>query len=177
MRTSTPSNFAPQYWWSQPISAWSFVLRERGDEMRDVLNSTGRGATTAIAGVLLMVCICITTARAEVWNAAVGAQSRDLGSQALAFLPNELWIHAGDSIRWTHASTEIHTVTFLTPGEIRPPNFGMTFGIPVGCPGVPGGNTPDGASFDNSSCVNSGILGKDGNIGTGLEAYSVSFPT
>jgi len=102
----------------------------------------------------------------------VGAQSRDLGSQALAFLPNELWIHAGDSIRWTHSSTEIHTVTFLTPGQIRPPNFGMTFGVPMGCPG----STLDGASFDGSSCVNSGILGQDGNVGSGLQTYSVRFP-
>jgi len=75
-----------------------------------------------------------------------GAQSPDLGSQALAFLPNELWIHAGDSIRWMHASTEIHTGTFLTPGHVRPPNSGPTFGVTVGCPG----NTPDGAGFNGS---------------------------
>ena len=133
---------------------------------------------TASFGVAVLVAGLTTNAAfAKEWQAWVGAQSPDLGRQALAFLPNELWIYAGDSIRWTHASTEIHTVTFLTPGEIRPPNFGMTFGVPVGCPGVPGGNTPDGASFNNSSCVNSGILGKDQNIGTGLETYSVSFPT
>src|SRR5215831_4617554 len=27
------------------------------------------------------------------WNATIGAQSDDLGRQALAFLPNEIWIH------------------------------------------------------------------------------------
>ena len=106
------------------------------------------------------------------WTTWVGAESPDRGSQALAYLPNELWIHAGDSVRWIHTSTEIHTVTFLTPGQTRPPNFGPTFGVPVGCPG----NTPDGASFNGSSCVNSGILGQDGNIGTGLQTYSVTFP-
>jgi hypothetical protein len=36
--------------------------------------------------------------------------------QALAFLPNEIWIHAGDSITWTFPVSEPHTVTFLTPG-------------------------------------------------------------
>lgn len=34
----------------------------------------------------------------QTWFATVGAQSNDEGRQALAFLPNEIWIHAGDSI-------------------------------------------------------------------------------
>ena len=55
------------------------------------------------------------------WNATVGAQSYDLGRQGLAFLPNEIWIHAGDSITWTVTADEPHTVTFLTDGQIRPP--------------------------------------------------------
>jgi plastocyanin len=108
------------------------------------------------------------------WMAWVGAQSPDLGSQALAFLPNEIWIHAGDSIRWTHASNEIHTVTFLKPGQVRPPNSGPIFGVPVGCPG----STPDGAAFDGTSCVNSGILGQGPvNLGPVIQAYSVTFPS
>ena len=115
----------------------------------------------------------VAPSSAETWWAWAGAESRDMGSQALAFLPNELWIHAGDSIRWTHTSTELHTATFLMPGQTRPPNFGPTFGVPVGCPG----STPDGASFNGSACVNSGLLGQNGNIGTGLQTYSVTFPT
>src|SRR5262245_23930333 len=47
------------------------------------------------------------------WQATAGAQSTDEGIQALAFLPNELWVHAGDSITWTFPTHEIHTVTFL----------------------------------------------------------------
>ena len=78
----------------------------------------------------------VATSSAATWWAWAGAESRDMGSQALAFLPNELWIHAGDSIRWTHTSTELHTATFLMPGQTRPPNFGPTFGVPVGCPGA-----------------------------------------
>lgn len=113
-------------------------------------------------------------ASATEWRAFAGAQSPDLGSQALAFLPNELWIHAGDSIRWVHASNEIHTVTFLKPGQVRPPNSGPTFGVPVGCPG----NTLDGAVFDGSSCVNSGIIGQGPvNLGPVIDNYSVSFPS
>lgn len=74
------------------------------------------------------------------WNATIGAQSHDLGRQALAFLPNEIWIHAGDSITWTVAANEPHTVTFLTDGQIRPP-------FTVGCPGFSAGL----ATFDGTT--------------------------
>src|ERR1700676_684232 len=106
-----------------------------------------KGASSAaVVSALAVVILAASTTRtleAKEWTAWVGAQSLDLGSQALAFLPNELWVHTNDSLRWNLASTEIHTVTFLKPGQTRPPNFGPVFGVPVGCPG----NTPDGASF------------------------------
>jgi plastocyanin len=131
-----------------------------------------RSASFAMAALLAGV--AASPVSATEWRAWVGAQSPDLGSQALAFLPNELWIHAGDSIRWMHSSTAIHTVTFLRPGQTRPPNYGPVWGVPVGCPG----NTPDGASFDGSSCVNSGILGQDPASGVvGPQTYSVAFPS
>ena len=81
------------------------------------------------------------------WNATIGAQSDDLGRQALAFLPNEIWIHAGESITWTMAANEGHTVTFLTSGQIRPP-------FTVECPGF----SAPSAIFDGSTCVTSGLL-------------------
>jgi plastocyanin len=87
----------------------------------------------APSGVAVLVAGLTTNAAfAKEWKAWVGAQSPDLGSQAQAFLPNEMWINAGDSIRWTLSSSEIHTVTFLTATQLRPPNFGMTFGVGVG---------------------------------------------
>jgi plastocyanin len=61
---------------------------------------------------------------AAIWQATAGAQSTDEGIQALAFLPNGLWVHVGDSITWTFPTPEIHTVTFLkqdtNPEQIRP---------------------------------------------------------
>src|SRR5215469_11387766 len=81
------------------------------------------------------------------WNATIGAQSDDLGRQALAFLPNEIWIHAGESITWTMAANEGHTVTFLTSGQIRPP-------FTAECPGF----SASSATFDGSTCVTSGLL-------------------
>ena len=95
-----------------------------------------------------------------------GAQSADKGKQALAFLSNELWIHVGDGICWTAATDEIHTVTFLKTGQIRPPLVAAGNSGPfVGCPNA----TPDGSNFDGSTCVNPAPL----TIG---QTYTVNFP-
>lgn len=118
--------------------------------------------------LLLAVVIVPQVAHATVWQAIVGAQSTNEGIQALAFLANELWIHAGDSITWTFPTSEIHTVTFLkqdtTPQQVRPPRPGVPGG---GCPGT----TPDGSSFDGSTCVTSG----DDDFVDG-KTYTVTFP-
>src|SRR5690242_7151302 len=97
--------------------------------------------STFIAGLLLIP----TVAHADTWHLWVGAQTADKARQALAFLPNEIWIHAGDSVTWTVAADDAHTVTFLRPGQIRPP-------FQVGCPG----STPDGSAETGAACVNSG---------------------
>ncbi len=121
---------------------------------------------------MLALAVLIATqavpAAAQGAQAIVGAQSTDQGKQALAFLPNELWVHAGDSVKWTFVTDEIHTVSFLKTipsQQIRPP-------FQTGCPGAtpPAGTTPDGSSFDGTTCVNSGVL-------VGGQTYTVSFPT
>jgi plastocyanin len=129
-----------------------------------------RVALLAVTSIALAA--AATTGQAEDWRAIVGAESPNRGSQALAFLPNELWIHAGDTVHWTFPTHERHTLTFLKPGQIRPPAFGPIFGIPVGCPGL----TPDGSSFDGSSCVTTGVLLLDENT-TSPPNYSVYFPS
>jgi plastocyanin len=124
---------------------------------------------------LLMLGILIVPQLVQAqWQAIVGAQTEDKGRHAVAFLPNELWVHAGDSIRWTFPTHERHTLTFLKPGQTRPPGFGPVFGVPVGCPGL----TPDGSSFDGSACVTSGVLISplDTDPATSAPTYSVSFP-
>ena len=91
-------------------------------------------------------------------------------------MPNELWIHTGDSIRWIFPTHERHSVTFLVPGQLRPPIYSPTaWGVEVGCPGI----TPDGSSFDGSACVHSGILLLDPNTESTANAptYSVHFPS
>src|SRR5262245_57118615 len=97
----------------------------------------------AIIGALLLAATIATprAASAAQWHAWVGAQSHDKGHQALAFLPNEIWIHQGDSVTWTFNTDEIHTVTFLVPGQVRLPF------VPPPCPI----NNP--TSFNNTICV------------------------
>jgi plastocyanin len=89
---------------------------------------------------------------AVAWQATVGAQSRDEGIQLNEFFPDELWVDAGDSVRWTWRSGEIHTVTFLSGGP-RPPLTVMTPTGPQLNPKVAmpaGGPTYDGTGFVNS---------------------------
>ena len=115
---------------------------------------------------LLIAFVLPPAALADTWQLQVGAQNGDRSHQALAFLPNEIWIHANDSITWSFPTNEVHTVTFLALGQVRPNRF-------TGCPGglPPDGRTPDFSVFDNNECVNSGILtNADG------KTYTVIFP-
>jgi plastocyanin len=108
---------------------------------------------------VLAVLILPQIAQAQ-WRATVGAQSESLGRQALAFLPNELWIHAGDSVTWTFDADEIHTVTFQRPGQTR-------LAFQVGCPGfAPGGS----GSFDGTTCISTPALAKG-------QSFTITFPT
>ena len=94
--------------------------------------------------------------QAAQWQATAGAQNNSEGMQALAFLPTEMWIHAGDSITWTFPTDEIHTVTFLKNGQVRLP-------FSVGCPGY------GGSSFDGSTCLSTPPL-------LAGQSYTVTFP-
>jgi len=109
-------------------------------------SSSGRafGFLSALAvGVLLSA----QPGRADMtWHVQVGAQSKDLGRQALAFLPNEIWIHQHDSITFRSAVDEPHTVTFMKAGQIRPIDFTQ------GCGGAPPFATSP-ATFTGSTCV------------------------
>src|SRR5215471_20063381 len=99
---------------------------------------------------------------ATTWSVAMGAQSKDMSRQAMAFLPNEIWIKQYDGITWTSQTDEIHTVSLLKQssggaplvGTSRPP-------FPAGCTaGGQGGpvGTPNPSSFDGTACVNSNVL-------------------
>jgi plastocyanin len=121
---------------------YSHRLSAKNLSTHRLFNIFGKLRLMLVAGFLLLPQLL-----AAQWNATVGVESSNLGRQGLAFLPNEIWIHAGDSITWTVAVAEPHTVTFLTDGQIRPP-------FNVGCPGFSTGS----ATFDGSSCITSALM-------------------
>jgi plastocyanin len=112
----------------------------------------------ALVCVWALVLLVPAFTSAQDWRVQVGAQSKDKGTQVIAFLPNELWIHAGDSVAFLIKTDEPHTVTFLTPNQVRLP-------FSVGCPGT----TPTGSAENGTSCVNSGPL-------VNGQGYLVTFP-
>jgi hypothetical protein len=67
---------------------------------------TGRTRLVAIFRWPLFLALLILPPMVQAqWTATVGAQTDEKGIQALAFLPNEIWIHAGDRITWTFRRT------------------------------------------------------------------------
>lgn len=132
------------------------------DSYRFSKRSTRRSQLFGILGKLHLLFLAILTLFPQLllaqWNAAVGVQSTDLGRQGLAFLPNEIWIHTGESITWSLAADERHTVTFLTDGQIRP-------SFTAGCPGFSTGSP----TFDGTTCATSPLLFKG-------DKFSVVFP-
>jgi plastocyanin len=124
-----------------------------------------RSSTVLRWALALMILVCPSVAQAQ-WYATVGAQNHDKGRQALAFLPNEIWIHAGDDITWTVDADEIHTVTFLKAGQTRAP---FTSGCAAFPPGVPPVFSTTGVSFNGSTCVSTPPLAKG-------QTFKVVFP-
>jgi len=98
---------------------------------------------------------------ATVWQDTVGAQTPDKGIQALAYLPNDLWIDAGDSIAWKWGSDEPHTVSLG-------PTDGVSFQTPETCNGA--ASSTHQCTWNGSGLVTSGAL-EDG------ATFTVTFPT
>ena len=90
--------------------------------MKHVKNMISK-SVVSFAAAAIVIGGAAGTAQATEWQSMVGAESPDRGSEALAFLPNELWIHPGDSIRWVYPTHERHTLTFLKPGQDEATGF------------------------------------------------------
>jgi plastocyanin len=160
-----------------------------GERMKSV---TGRLCLLPPSAIgLLLLAPVVSPAASQSWQATVGSQNIDASKQAMAFLPNEMWISQGDSITWKTDSGESHTVTFLqqtsggasATGTSRPSNG--TSGATGCAAGGQGGTavTASGANFEGSTCLNSGPL-CDANLQQSPEpdkcggtTYSVTFPT
>jgi plastocyanin len=94
----------------------------------------------------------------------VGFEDSHAGITLMAFFPNILQIHAGDSVHFRVRSFEIHTVTFpagkdlstLAPFVPAPPGLASPLMLnPIIATPV----APAGGQYDGSTFVNSGVMG------------------
>jgi len=118
------------------------------------------------------------SADGTVWDVRAGAEGEEVA--VLRFMPDNLTIAAGDTVRWTVESEfEPHTVTFL--GGEEPPDLiepQMQEGGPpklVFNPDVVGRVGPD--VYSGTGYANSGAMGADFAQYTGLTTYELTFDT
>jgi plastocyanin len=144
-----------------------------------------------ILGMLALAAVIAPQLAKAQYAANAGAETTDHAVQANGFFPNELWIWAGDTITWTFApKNEIHTVTFLTANQVRPPapppvgpppfpaGPPFAFGSPVNAPVIPPAvaGPPNctayagSATYTGSTCVSSEPV-------SGEATFTVTFPT
>ncbi|HEV7166855.1 MAG TPA: plastocyanin/azurin family copper-binding protein [Micrococcaceae bacterium] len=105
------------------------------------------------------------------WTVQVGSESGDQEIQGMAFLPSEIDINAGDTIKWEANSAEIHTVTFLSEGQSLESTQPFD-------PGVANELLPRGTNwYDGHSYYNSGLLANVTVPGfPSAKSYSLKFP-
>jgi plastocyanin len=120
------------------------------------LKSFGLLGLLALLGVAVLPGqVSAASAASRNWKLTVGAQTHDQGIQANAFLPHDASVNVGDTITWTVATGEFHTVTFLSGGP-RPPFIAIG---PNGPDLNPVAVTPaGGATYSGSGFFNSGLL-------------------
>jgi len=66
---------------------------------------------------LLVVAVLLPVQAQQDWHASVGGQSADMSKQAVAFLPNEIWIHAGEVHVVCGAATALHVTHVKLEGR------------------------------------------------------------
>lgn len=104
------------------------------------------------------------------WVVNAGEESSNQAIQGMAFLPSNIYVHPGDTVRWVANSAEIHTVTFLKDqGITSPPPFNPSDPSMIGRVG--------GSSYSPGSYFNSGVLANVANSGfPARNSYRLTFP-
>lgn len=92
------------------------------------------------------------------YTVLVGLSRPERGANVDAYLPDKLTVHVGDTVKFKQNAAEIHTVTFLAPGQ-QLPDLLATFPMVAGSvwfPVVPANHLYDGTTY-----ANSGIMSTD----------------
>jgi plastocyanin len=125
-----------------------------------VLPVTVSGAATADGGK-----------SARTWTVQVGSESSDQAIQGMAFLPDNIYVNAGDKVTWRANSAEIHTVTFLAEGQSLESTQPFNPSVEKNVTRM-GGNDYDGVSY-----YNSGVMTNVSNSGfKQVKKYTLGFP-
>jgi plastocyanin len=124
-------------------------------------------ATLLLGLGLAPMAIAWHPAAPQTYTVLVGAENAHRGIDVMAYFPNSVTIHVGDSIHWIQNSNEIHTVTFL--GTSTPPPLLLPAKL-LGLPEVPSplvfnpgavNQTTTGTLGDTTTFVNSGLMGHE----------------
>ena len=122
-----------------------------------------------LSAMLVLPGTTLAATPAPPWQVGVGAQSPDKARQANFFFNRNITIDVGDTVLWTDHADEIHTVTFLAPGQTR---ADVPLFTPAGngiAPNPVALGPAGGPSFDGSAYTNSGLLAAVG------QQYSLTF--
>ena len=125
--------------------------------MLSLVNKYAFRSVTGITLISIMLVMLFSVSNGAVhaaprhytWYAQVGVASSDQALQGKVFLPGVLWIDKGDTVVWTVKTGEIHTVTFLRPGQ-KEPTFSDSDPQQT--------NKQGGSHYDGKSYFNSGVL-------------------
>lgn len=136
-------------------------------------------ALAAVVGPLTALSAAQAAAPPQTWTVQVGSQNSSKAIQGMRFLPGDVTIDAGDTVRWVARSGEIHTVTFLVGGgpQATLPEFNPTDMTQLTRQG--------GSVYDPTKYYNSGLMTT---VPTGgdagplppvphVQSYSLTFPT
>ncbi|MDQ0754408.1 plastocyanin/azurin family copper-binding protein [Arthrobacter sp. B3I4] len=105
------------------------------------------------------------------WTVQVGSESQDQAIQGMSFLPENIYVNAGDKVIWRANSAEIHTVTFLAAGQSLESTQPFDPGRPENITQM------GGKDYDGHSYYNSGIMTNVSDTEfTQVRKYTLGFP-
>ncbi len=104
----------------------------------------------------------------QTYTVLVGWENPHQGIGIMAYFPDTVTIHVGDTVHWVQNSNEIHTVTFLAGTEPPPLLITATqLGVPPDPsplllnPAAVDPVIPAGGLYDGTSFANSGLMGRE----------------
>ena len=132
--------------------------------------------------VTFMAPTAAQAASPNTYTILVGAENVSLGVGVMAYFPEIVHVHVGDTVLWKQNTHEIHTVTFLAgtpepellipvpatptpPAPVQPGDLEIN---PAAAFPVP----PTGSSYDGTTYANSGVMSTDPGNPT---SYSLTF--